>query len=415
MRIAVKNLPESSKKQEIEEHFGKKGVVTDVFMLENSKGVFRRVCFVGFKTEQEALDSKRYFHNTYFKNHKISVEMAKEEDRDNVAKSDTQLRRALYSRTIVVKHLGSEVTEECLLEALEKIGRVVSIKFETKNGDRMSIVKFKEGKCAEQALRAIKIIAGKRVRVGNFREAVVDSRREHYNSLFFNFDTVIKRTCEVEKIHKQDLVDLRDRDLGSRIATLESSLVDQTKKFLWHNNIFLDGIQQERSKNTVILRNSDLLGVLDLIKGEFRVNMAPSGCLSLLEFKDPKEAEQCCREMNMRRHRNQVVYCELAPVCKIPESLPSDLVKESANRKRLSNKLIVKNVPFQATQEELRKLFSTYTHVSDVRLPRKADGTHRGFGFIVLDSVNNVDRAIEYFGSSTHLYGRRLVLERANL
>lgn len=414
MRIIVKNLPESSKKQEIEEHFGKRGTVTDVFMLKNGNNVFRRICFVGFKTELEALDAKSYFHNAYFKNHKITVEMAKEEVQGIVPKSDTQLRRALYSKTIVIKHLGSEVTEEAILETLEGIGKVVDIKFETRNGDRMSIVKFKEGECAEQALKTVKVVAGKRVKVGNFKEAMTDSIREHYNSLFFNFDTIIKRTCEIEKIHKQDLVNLQDKDLGSRIAMLETNLVDQTKKFLWQNGIFLDGIQQERSKSTVILRSSDLLGVLDLVKGDFKVNMAPSRCLALLEFKDPSQAEQCYKEMNMRRFKNQVVYCEFAPICKTPENLPTGQINEPASRKRQTNKIVVKNVPFQATQEELRKLFSSYVHVSEVRLPKKADGTHRGFGFIVLDSVDNVDKAIEYFGCSTHLYGRRLVLERAN-
>lgn len=412
MRIVIKNLPESTTKQEIEEHFNQKGTVMDVFMLENGDGVFRRTCFVGFNTEQEALDSKRYYHNTYFKNHRVSVEMAKHEDRGG-EKSDTQLRKALYSKTIVIKHLGGEATEECLLEALERIGKVVDVKLEKRNGTQVSIVRFREGESAEKALKTVRIIAGKRVKVGNFRENVIDARKEHYSSLFFNFDTVVKRVCEMEKVAKQDLVDLQDKDLGPRIAMLETSLVDQTKKFLECNNIFLDGMQQEKHGSMVVLRSADLLGALDLIKGEFKVNIAPSGCLALLDFKNPKEAEQCCRDMNMRRFKNQVVYCEFAPICKAP-SLPVDTPKESSTAKKgSSNKIIVKNIPFQATSEELKKLFSSYVCVSEVRLPKKPDGTHRGFGFIVLDSADNVDKAIEYFGSSTHLYGRRLVLERA--
>ena len=43
-----------------------------------------------------------------------------------------------------------------------------------------------------------------------------------------------------------------------------------------------------------------------------------------------------------------------------------------------SSKLIVRNVPFQATRKEILKLFGSFGQLRRVRLPKKFDGTHRG-------------------------------------
>lgn len=405
MRIVVKNLPQSTREDEIKEFFGNKGSITDVFLLKNSQGVFRRMAFVGFKTKEEADNSVTYFNNTYFQNHKIIVEVAREEEK-SIPKNDSQLRKALYSKKIVIKNIKG-LSENDINEEARKFGKLTDIKME----DDIAIITFKEGEKAEKAFKSIKLIAGKRVRLGNYKENIKDAKRDHFNSLFFNFETVVKRVCENENISKNKLIDLDDKHLGTRMAVLETDLVNQTKIFLANNNIYINGIQNDRSKNILILRNPDLLGVIDMIKGEFRVKIAPSKCLALLEFKDEKEAENCFKEINMKRFKKDVIYCEFAPICTRPEISEEIPIKN----KKLTNKIIVKNVPFQATQDELKRLFSSYVHIKDVRLPVKADGKHRGFGFIVLDNSENVDKAIEYFGSSTHLYGRRLVLERAKL
>jgi len=50
-----------------------------------------------------------------------------------------------------------------------------------------------------------------------------------------------------------------------------------------------------------------------------------------------------------------------------------------------------------------------------VRLPRKMVGTgpHRGFGFVDFVTKSDAKRAFDALCQSTHLYGRRLVLEWA--
>lgn len=42
-------------------------------------------------------------------------------------------------------------------------------------------------------------------------------------------------------------------------------------------------------------------------------------------------------------------------------------------------------------------------------------GTHRGFGFVEFNNKHDAEKAFESLSPSTHLYGRRLVLEWAKL
>ncbi|KAL3934283.1 MAG: hypothetical protein SGBAC_009961 [Bacillariaceae sp.] len=75
-------------------------------------------------------------------------------------------------------------------------------------------------------------------------------------------------------------------------------------------------------------------------------------------------------------------------------------------------KLIVRNVPFQATRTELLKLFGSFGQLRKVRLPKKFDGSHRGFAFVDFVTSKEAQEAMTSL-SRTHLYGRHLVLEWA--
>ncbi len=77
-------------------------------------------------------------------------------------------------------------------------------------------------------------------------------------------------------------------------------------------------------------------------------------------------------------------------------------------------KIIVRNVAFEATRQDLYQLFSSYGELKTVRLPRKVNSAdqHRGFAFIEFVSPKECHAAYEAL-KSTHLYGRHLVLEYA--
>ena len=76
-------------------------------------------------------------------------------------------------------------------------------------------------------------------------------------------------------------------------------------------------------------------------------------------------------------------------------------------------KLLIRNIPFEATLQEVKTLFRSFAQIKKVRLPKKFDGNHRGFGFIEFLSKTDASNAFEML-QHTHLYGRHLVIEWAN-
>jgi multiple RNA-binding domain-containing protein 1 len=77
-----------------------------------------------------------------------------------------------------------------------------------------------------------------------------------------------------------------------------------------------------------------------------------------------------------------------------------------------ATKLMVRNLAFEATKRDLAELFSAFGTLKTVRLPKKFDGTGRGFAFV--EFITHAEaRAAMAALASTHLYGRHLVIEWA--
>ena len=77
-----------------------------------------------------------------------------------------------------------------------------------------------------------------------------------------------------------------------------------------------------------------------------------------------------------------------------------------------NNKLLIKNIAFEASKEELRKLFKVYGQVKNLRLPTKIDGGHRGFAFIEFMSHEEAQKAFKEL-QNTHFYKRKIIIEWA--
>lgn len=77
-----------------------------------------------------------------------------------------------------------------------------------------------------------------------------------------------------------------------------------------------------------------------------------------------------------------------------------------------STKLVVRNLAFEATKNDVQELFTSFGSVKSVRLPKKFDGSHRGFAFVEFLTHSEAVTAMESL-AATHLYGRHLVIEWA--
>jgi len=86
-----------------------------------------------------------------------------------------------------------------------------------------------------------------------------------------------------------------------------------------------------------------------------------------------------------------------------------DKAKRRSERK---SKIIIKNLPFEASKKDVHNLFNSYGHLRAVRLPRKFDNTRKGFAFAEFTSSRDAENAMDAL-RDTHLLGRRLVMDFA--
>lgn len=88
----------------------------------------------------------------------------------------------------------------------------------------------------------------------------------------------------------------------------------------------------------------------------------------------------------------------------------ADAAKKLAGQR---TKVIIKNLPFEATKKDVRALFGAYGQLRSVRVPKKMNSAARGFAFADFTTVKEAQSAMDAL-KDTHLLGRRLVLDFAS-
>lgn len=77
-----------------------------------------------------------------------------------------------------------------------------------------------------------------------------------------------------------------------------------------------------------------------------------------------------------------------------------------------SAKIIIKNLPFEASRKDVFELFGAYGQLKSVRVPRKFDKSARGFAFVEFSLAKEAENAMDQL-TGVHLLGRRLVMQYA--
>ncbi|KAI0235220.1 putative RNA-binding protein 19 [Lamellibrachia satsuma] len=144
----------------------------------------------------------------------------------------------------------------------------------------------------------------------------------------------------------------------------------------------------------------------------------PGSFLSLgygfVEFKTASAANQALKELQHASIDGHKVELKVSNRATIQPAAPRK--KQNTKKKQKSTKILIRNIPFEATLKEIRELFGVFGEIKSLRIPKKMSGTgsHRGFGFVDFLTKQDAKRAFNALCHSTHLYGRRLVLEWAD-
>jgi multiple RNA-binding domain-containing protein 1 len=256
-------------------------------------------------------------------------------------------------------------------------------------------------------------------------------------------------------------------DVAVKAAIAETEILTQTKEWLRQNGITASAFERTgtslltASPNTNVKRSNDTLIIkhlptdveLDSLRFMFTRNgetlvrflLAPSRTVAIAQFADSGSAKRSFNANAFRKYKSTPLYIEWAPeqiftAEEATEEKPPAPAEETTTEESeepvkpvkgpvvklddsvQTSRLCVRNVAFEATSKDIRKLFSAYGRVVSVRLPIKMSAAgdastglrkqHRGFAFVEFTSRAEMVKAYEAL-QSTHLYGRKLVLEPA--
>lgn len=130
-----------------------------------------------------------------------------------------------------------------------------------------------------------------------------------------------------------------------------------------------------------------------------------------LEFETRLQAEKAAATLdsyNLDGHK-LVVRAAQRTVDAAEETRKKDKAKKASGRK---TKIVIKNLPFEASKKEVRSLLGSYGQLRSVRVPKKFDSSARGFAFAEFVTAREAENAMTAL-KNTHLLGRRLVIDYA--
>lgn len=130
-----------------------------------------------------------------------------------------------------------------------------------------------------------------------------------------------------------------------------------------------------------------------------------------LEFKSKEQAQAALVAMdgyNLDNHE-LLIRASHKGVDAAEERRREDNAKKLAGRR---TKVIIKNLPFEASKKDVRSLFGAYGQLRSVRVPKKFDSSTRGFAFAEFVTAREAENAMDAL-KDTHLLGRRLVIDFA--
>ena len=129
-----------------------------------------------------------------------------------------------------------------------------------------------------------------------------------------------------------------------------------------------------------------------------------------VEFKSKEQVMAAITAMNGYKVDGHELLVKAST--KVTDAAEETRRADKAKKTEKKTKIIIKNLPFEASKKDIRSLFGAYGQLRTVRVPKKFDQSTRGFAFADFVTAKEAENAMEAL-SNTHLLGRRLVLDFA--
>ena len=131
-----------------------------------------------------------------------------------------------------------------------------------------------------------------------------------------------------------------------------------------------------------------------------------------VEFESATTASRMLSKLHGSKLEGHSLEAKLSTRASASFDEPGLRSSSASMQSQANTKLVLKNVPFEATKKELYELFKPFGQLKTLRLPRKFDGNHRGFAFVDFLTAGEAENALKVL-KHTHFYGRHLVIAPA--
>jgi len=328
------------------------------------------------------------------------------------AASRENVKIARSQHSILIKNLPYESEESDLREMCEKFGTLSQLVLPSTR--TIAIAEFLE---SNEARRAFQGLAYKRYRhVPLYVEwAPKDIFKTSKKNELGDDDDDDDRTTKFNKetSNKDDVEeDPEEKSKVLFVKNIDFSTTDESFLQFFENLCKRAGGKNRRLVSAKIARkpNSDKSKSL-LSKG-----------FGFVEFESHETASICSKLVStgVGKLDGKVLSIELSRQKMSRETVEDDNTNALAMKKKSkipkgksATKLVLRNVAFEATKRDVQLLFNPFGVLKSVRVPKKFDGSHRGFAFIEYTTQREATDAMDALGNA-HLYGRKCVIERAD-
>ena len=331
---------------------------------------------------------------------------------ESAAASRENVKIARSQHSILIKNLPYESEESDLREMCEKFGTLSQLVLPSTR--TIAIAEFLE---SNEARRAFQGLAYKRYRhvplyvewapkdifKTSKKNELGDDDDDDDRTTKFNKETSNKDDVEEDPEEKSKVLFVKNIDF----ATTDESFLQ-----FFENLCKRAGGKNRRLVSARIARkpNSDKSKSL-LSKG-----------FGFVEFESHETASICSKLVStgIGKLDGKVLSIELSRQKMSREAVEDDntnalMMKKKSKipKGKSATKLVLRNVAFEATKRDVQLLFNPFGVLKSVRVPKKFDGSHRGFAFIEYTTQREATDAMEALGNA-HLYGRKCVIERAD-
>ena len=297
----------------------------------------------------------------------------------------------IRSKTIIfVKNISNKTKKETLQNLLERHGKLVRLLLSPSN--TLAICEYVNKKHAENCIKHLSYydLDGEPLYLEFAPEGLISPESKESNNKFENKEIIDINEDEEEK---------KDDDIN---------LVEGQGKILFVKN--LDFSTNEKQLKKFFEKKDYIVKKVEIAKHLKEGKNVSSG-FGFVELKDEKMVLKAMKNLQgallgghslklsiSKSNNNDTKNNELLKMKRKRETKYNDYDYEDENVS--NNKLLIKNLAFEANKEELRKLFKVYGQVKNLRLPTKIDGGHRGFAFIEFMSHEEAQKAFKEFITS---------------